>query len=58
MQEKTTFMKKERFEQHPQNYDDESATNPQYIFHVLDWIKRNAVASSVHFAKENDFKVK
>ena len=34
MQEKTTFMKKERFQQHPQNYGDETATNPQYILHV------------------------
>ena len=38
--------------------DDRFASNPQYIFHALDWIERNAVASSVHFAEGNNFKVK
>ena len=35
--------------------DDRFTANPQYIFHALDWIKRNAVASSVHFAKSKQF---
>ena len=35
--------------------DDRFAANPQYIFHALDWIKRNAVASSVHFADRKQF---
>ena len=30
--------------------DDRFASNPQYISHALDWIERNGVASSVHFA--------
>ena len=36
--------------------DDRFAANPQYIFHALDWIKRNAVASSVHFTERKHFK--
>ena len=35
--------------------DDSFAANPQYIFDALDWIKRNAVASSVHFAERKQF---
>ena len=31
--------------------DDRFAANPQYIFHALDWIERNAVESLVHFAE-------
>ena len=38
--------------------DDRFAANPQYMFHVLDWIKRSAVASSGHFTGRNNFKVK
>ena len=35
--------------------DDRFASNFQYIFHALDWIERNAVASSVHFAERKQF---
>ena len=35
--------------------DDRFAANLQYIFHVLDWIEWNAVASSVHFAERKHF---
>ena len=35
--------------------DDRFASNPQYIFHALDWIKRNAVASSLHFPERKQF---
>ena len=35
--------------------DDRFASNPQYIFQCLDWIERNAVASSIHFAKRKQF---
>ena len=35
--------------------DHRFAANPQCIFHALDWIKRNAVASSVHFAGKKQF---
>ena len=31
--------------------DDRFASNPQYIFQALDWIERNAVSSSIHFAE-------
>ena len=31
------------------------AANPQYIFHALDWIEKNAVASSVNFAERKQF---
>ena len=31
--------------------DDRFASNPQYIFHALNWIQGSAVASSVHFAE-------
>ena len=34
---------------------DRFASNPQYIFHALDWIERNVVASSVHFAERKQF---
>ena len=39
---------------------DRFASNPQYIFHALDWIERNAVASSVHFAerKQSESEIK
>ena len=36
-------------------HDDRFASNPQYIFHALDWIERNAVASSIHFAERKQF---
>ena len=35
--------------------DDRFASNPQYIFHALDWIEKNAVASSIHFAERKHF---
>ena len=35
--------------------DDRFAANPQYIFHAVDWIERNAVASSVHFTERKQF---
>ena len=35
--------------------DDRFAANPQYIFHALDWIQRNVVASSIHFAERKQF---
>ena len=35
--------------------DDRFAANPQYIFHALEGIERNAVASSVHFAERKQF---
>ena len=35
--------------------DDKVPANPQYIFHALEWIKRNAVLSSVHFAERKQF---
>ena len=35
--------------------DDRFASNAQYIFHALDWIEKNAVASLVHFAEGKKF---
>ena len=35
--------------------DDRFASNPQNIFHALDWMEKNAVASSVHFAERKQF---
>ena len=35
--------------------DDRFASNPQYIFHALDWVERNAVSSSIHFAERKQF---
>ena len=35
--------------------DDRFASNPQHIFHALDWIERNAVARPVHFAERKQF---
>ena len=35
--------------------DDRFACNSQYLFHALDWIERNAVASSIHFAERKQF---
>ena len=35
--------------------DDRFTANPQCKFHALDWIKRNALASSVHFAERKQF---
>ena len=35
--------------------DDRFASNPQYIFHALEWIERNGVASWVHFAERKQF---
>ena len=37
------------------NVDDRFAVNPQCIFHALDWIERNAVATSVHFTERKQF---
>ena len=37
---------------------DRFAANPRYIFHVLDWIERKAVASSVRFAERKQFQCK
>ena len=34
---------------------DRFAANPLYIFHALDWIERNAVASSVDFTEREQF---
>ena len=34
---------------------DRFTSNSQYIFHALDWIERNAVASSIHFAERKQF---
>ena len=31
------------------------ALNPQYIFHALDWIEREAVCSSINFADRKQF---
>ena len=39
----------------PKCWDDRFASNSQYIFHALDWIKRTAVASSFHFAERKQF---
>ena len=39
----------------PKCCDDRFAANPQYIFHALDWIERNVVASLVHFAERKHF---
>ena len=35
--------------------DDRFAASLQYIFHALDWIERNTVASSVHFTERKQF---
>ena len=35
--------------------DDRFASNPQYIFHALEWIERNGVVSWVHFAERKQF---
>ena len=35
--------------------DDRFASNSQHIFHALDWIERNTVASSIHFAERKQF---
>ena len=32
--------------------DDRFISNSQYVFHSLDWIERNAVASSIHVAEK------
>lgn len=32
--------------------DDRFVTNPQIIFHAIDWIERNAVASSGYLVKK------
>ena len=36
-------------------HDKVFAANPQYIFHALDWIERNAVPSSVYFIERKQF---
>ena len=33
--------------------DDRFAANPQCIFHAVDWIERNAIASSVYHVEKN-----
>ena len=38
--------------------DDRFASNPQFIFHALDLIERNAFASSVNFAERKQFQSK
>ena len=35
--------------------NDRFASNPQYIFHALDWIESNVIASSAHFAERKQF---
>ena len=35
--------------------DNRFTANPRYIFHALEWIERNAVASSIHFAGRKQF---
>ena len=35
--------------------DDRFISNSQYVFHSLDWIERNAVASSIHLAEKKQF---
>ena len=35
--------------------DDRFVSNSQYVLHAIDWIERNLVASSIHFA--DDFRV-
>ena len=35
--------------------DDWWASNPQYIFHVLDWIQKNVVASSIYFSQRKHY---
>ncbi len=35
--------------------DDRFASNPQYIFQSLEWIERNAVASTIHFTERKQF---
>ena len=35
--------------------DDRFASNPQCIFHALDWIEKSVVASSVHFTEKKQF---
>ena len=39
----------------PKCCDDRFAAKPHYIFHALDWVERNAVASSVHSAERELF---
>ena len=36
-------------------FDDRFASNSRYIFHALDWIERNTVASSIHFPERKQF---
>ena len=38
--------------------NDRFASNPQYIFHALDWIEREGVWNSINFAEESSSKVK
>ena len=37
--------------------DDRFAANPRYIFYALDWIERNPLASSFHFAERKQFQI-
>ena len=35
--------------------DDRFASNPQYIFHCVDWVEKTAIASSIHFAERKRY---
>ena len=35
--------------------DDQWASNPQYIFHALDWIQKNTVASPIYFSQRKHY---
>ena len=35
--------------------DDRFSSNPQYIFHAMDWMERAALASSIHFTQRKQF---
>lgn len=35
--------------------DNRFASNPQYLFSVLDWIEKTAVASTVNFTQRKQF---
>ena len=34
--------------------DDRFASNSQHVLHAIDWIERNPVASSIHFAEKKN----
>ena len=35
--------------------DDRFATNPQYIFHLIDWVEKEAISSSISIAERKHF---